>query len=140
MRVRKYAHKLIDRLPESQLSALVGFLETIVDPVTAALRNAKIDDEPETAKEKQHLAKAHDWIKRNGGKGIPHEEAMRRLGLSLTECASRLQGSAPIRKTIPLVILPVRNTRKAHHHAALIQEYRTTQTRSQKSSPTKQTI
>jgi len=37
---RQHAHELIDRMPEAQVSALVGLLETIVDPVTAALRNA----------------------------------------------------------------------------------------------------
>jgi hypothetical protein len=36
---------LIDRLPETQLSALVGLLETIVDPVAAALRSAPTDDQ-----------------------------------------------------------------------------------------------
>ena len=78
---RQNAHRLIDRLPETQLSALVGLLETIVDPVAAALRNAPVDDEPETEEEKQAVAEAHDWLQKNGGKGIPHEEAMRRLGL-----------------------------------------------------------
>jgi hypothetical protein len=78
---REHAHKLLDRLPETQLSALVGLLETIVDPVAAALRNASIDDEPETEEEKRAIAEAHDWLARHGGKGIPHEEAMRRLGL-----------------------------------------------------------
>ena len=34
---RQHAHQLIDRLPEMQLSGLVQFLETIVDPVAAAL-------------------------------------------------------------------------------------------------------
>lgn len=33
MSEREHAHELIDRLPEPQLSALVGLLETIVDPV-----------------------------------------------------------------------------------------------------------
>jgi hypothetical protein len=33
---REHAHQLIDRLPEAQLSALVGLLETIVDPAIAA--------------------------------------------------------------------------------------------------------
>jgi hypothetical protein len=75
------AHRLIDRMPETQLSALVGLLETIVDPVATALRNAPIDDEPETEEEKQAAAEARGWLQRNGGKGIPHEEAMRRLGL-----------------------------------------------------------
>ncbi len=78
---RQQAHELIDRLPEAQLSALVTLLETIVDPVTAALRNAPLDDEPEADEDKQAVAEARDWLKRQGGKGVPHAEAMRRLGL-----------------------------------------------------------
>jgi hypothetical protein len=78
---REQAHQLIDRLPETQLSALVGLLESIVDPVAAALRNAPIDDEPETEEEGQAVTEARNWLTRNGGKGIPHEEAMRKLGL-----------------------------------------------------------
>ena len=78
---RDDAHRLIDRLPETQLSALVGLLETIADPVAAALRNAPMDDEPETEEEKQAAAEARVWLQRNGGKGIPHAEAMRQLGL-----------------------------------------------------------
>jgi hypothetical protein len=77
---RRHAHELIDRLPEGQLSALVGLLETIVDPVTAALSNAPIDDELETEEERQAVIEAHEWLDRNG-QGIPHDEAMRRLGL-----------------------------------------------------------
>lgn len=78
---RDHARELIDRLPDAQVSALVGLLETMVDPVAAALRNAPSDDEPETEDEKQAVAEARDWLARRGGKGIPHEEAMRRLGL-----------------------------------------------------------
>jgi hypothetical protein len=75
---RQHAHHLIDRLPDSQLSALVGLLETIVDPVTAALRDAPLVDEPETEAERQDVEEARRSLERNGGKGIPHEEAMRR--------------------------------------------------------------
>ena len=78
---REHAHEWIDRLPEAQLSALVGLLETIVDPVSAALRNAPVDDEPESEGEKQAVAQAREWLERHDGKGIPHDEAMRRLGL-----------------------------------------------------------
>jgi len=78
---RQQAHQLIDQLPETQLAALVGLLETIVDPVAAALRNAPPDDEPETDDEKRAVAEARDWLARRGGRGVPHEEAMRRLGL-----------------------------------------------------------
>jgi hypothetical protein len=77
---RQNAHQLIDRLPERQLSALVGLLETIVDPVATALRNAPLDDEPATGEEKQAVAEAREWLQRNSGKGIPHEEAVRRPG------------------------------------------------------------
>jgi hypothetical protein len=79
---RQQAHQLIDQLPETQISALVGLLEAIVDPVAAALRNAPVDDEPETEDEKQGAAEARDWIARRGGKGIPHSDAMRSLGLT----------------------------------------------------------
>ena len=78
---RELAHQLIERLPETQLSGLVQFLETIVDPVTAALRNAPLDDEPETEQDQLAAAEARDWLRQNGGQGIPHAEAMRRLGL-----------------------------------------------------------
>jgi len=81
MSEREHAHELIDRLPEKQLSALVGLLETIIDPVAAAVRNAPDDDEPESEEEKRAVAEAHDWLAKRGGKGIPHDEAMRRLGL-----------------------------------------------------------
>ncbi|MBM3748383.1 MAG: hypothetical protein FJW34_21580 [Acidobacteria bacterium] len=78
---RQHAHELIDRLPQAQLSALVGLLETILDPVTAALRDAPLDDEGETEDEKREVQEARDWLARNGGRGIRHDEAMRRLGL-----------------------------------------------------------
>jgi hypothetical protein len=78
---RQHAHELIDQLPEAQLTALVGLRETIVDPVTAALRNAPIDDEAVTEEEERAVAEAREWLHKNGGKGVPHADAMRRLGL-----------------------------------------------------------
>jgi hypothetical protein len=78
---RDLAHQLIDRLPDAKLSSLVQFLETIVHPVTTSLDNARIDDEPETDEEKRDVAEARESLQRNGGKGIPHAEAMRRLRL-----------------------------------------------------------
>jgi hypothetical protein len=56
-------------------------LETMVDPVGVALGNASVDDEPETEEERQAVAEARDWLAKRGGKGVPNEEAMRRLGL-----------------------------------------------------------
>ncbi|MEO8659896.1 MAG: hypothetical protein ABI693_15610 [Bryobacteraceae bacterium] len=42
---RQLAHHLIDQLPETQISGLVRFLQTIVDPVVAALADAPFEDE-----------------------------------------------------------------------------------------------
>ena len=78
---RQHAHELIDLLPEAQISGLVRFLETIVDPEEVTLQNAPWDDEPESIGEKKAVNEARAWLQANGGKGIAHEEAMRRLGL-----------------------------------------------------------
>jgi len=79
--VRHHAHDLIDRLPETQLDALVGFLESIVEPEATALHSAPLDDEPESDSERLAVAEARASLRRNGGQGVPHSEAMRRLGL-----------------------------------------------------------
>ena len=67
MSQREHAHQLIDRLPETQLSALVGLLETIVDPLAAALRNAPMDDEPLTPEEAAAIEQGIASLDRNGG-------------------------------------------------------------------------
>ncbi len=78
---RQQAHLLIDLMSETQIAGLVQFLESIVDPVKTALRNAPLDDELETDDEKAAVTEAKTWLKNNGGKGISHADAMLRLGL-----------------------------------------------------------
>jgi hypothetical protein len=78
---RQHAHEIIDHMSETQLSTAVGLLEKFLDPVTLALLNAPIDDEPVTEEERLAVAESEEWLKQNGGRGIPHEEAMRRLEL-----------------------------------------------------------
>jgi hypothetical protein len=78
---RQHAHELIDHIPETQLSAAVGLLEKILDPVILAQLKAPIDDEPVTEDEKLAIAEADQWFRQHADKGIPHDEAMRRLGL-----------------------------------------------------------
>ncbi len=78
---KQHVVELLDRLGPGQLAAVAQLLEVMTDPVAAALHNAPIDDEPESEEEKQAVSEARDWLKQNGGKGIPHSEAMRRLGL-----------------------------------------------------------
>ena len=80
---RQQAHQLIDRMPETQLSGLVQFLETIVDPVASALANAPVEDEEIGEEEERAVAEAHEWLKHN--KPIPHEEVLAEFGLTLED-------------------------------------------------------
>jgi hypothetical protein len=80
---KELAHDLIDRLPPTQLSALVGLLEAMLDPVSLAIANAPLDSEPLTVEEKRALAEAREWSKHN--KGIPHEQVLAELGITQEE-------------------------------------------------------
>ncbi len=74
---KKQAHELIERLSPTQLSAMVGLLEAMLDP--AAIANAPVEEEitPETA---AAMDRARESLAR--GEGIPHEEILREFGLS----------------------------------------------------------
>ena len=76
---KQHAHELIDRLSTGQVSAVVGLLEAMIDPVSVALANAPIDDEPVSEEEAREIAEARASIAR--GEGIPHEEVLREFGL-----------------------------------------------------------
>ena len=90
---REQAHQLIDRLPEPQVSALVGLLESIVDPVAGARRSAPIDDQPLTAEEDEALSRADAWLEQRGGRGIPHEEVLAEFGLTMKDFPLKENGS-----------------------------------------------
>jgi hypothetical protein len=67
---RQHVHELIDRLPPEQLTAVAGLLETMLD-------REQIGEEEERAVEE-----AKQWLRENGGKGIPHEEVLADFGLT----------------------------------------------------------
>ena len=79
---RRQAHELIERLPATQVSAVVGLLEAMLDPVSRAIANAPLDDEPETEKERQGVAESKTWFEEHEGKGIPQEEVAGEFGFS----------------------------------------------------------
>jgi len=79
---RQQAHELIDRMAPSQVYAVVGLLETMLDPVSRAIANAPFDDEPETEEERQAVAASKAWMDENPGQGIPHEEILADFGLA----------------------------------------------------------
>lgn len=75
---KQHAHELIDRLPEPQLSAVIGLLEAILEPVSYANANARDDDEELTPEAIAVLDRARASLDR--GRGIPHEEILREFG------------------------------------------------------------
>lgn len=80
---KEHAHELIERLAPSQVTAVVGLLEAMLDPVSRAIANAPIDDEPLTPEEEKALREAREWSNRN--KGIPHEQVLAELGFTPEE-------------------------------------------------------
>ncbi len=85
---KEHAHELIEQLPPIQLSAVVGLLEAMLDPVARALANAPVDDEPLTAEDVKALAEANEWSKNN--QGTSQEQVMAELGITREE-VSRFQ-------------------------------------------------
>ncbi len=44
---KRQAHDLIERIAPGQVAAVVGLMETMLDPIAWAIANAPVDDEPE---------------------------------------------------------------------------------------------
>ena len=80
---RRQAHELIERLTPSQVSAVVGLLEALLDPVARAIATAPVDDEPLTEEDKKALEEARQWLQHN--QGIPHEQVLAELGITREE-------------------------------------------------------
>jgi hypothetical protein len=76
-------HELVDRLAPSQVHAVRGLLQVMLDPVSRAIANAPVDDEPLTAEEAHALGEAREWLKHN--RPIPHEQVLAELGITLEE-------------------------------------------------------
>lgn len=79
--IRNEVHEEIDRMTEKELLGLKEFLATFPDRVGAMLRNAPVDDEPVTEEDLRAIAESQEWFRRNGGKGIPHDQVVQELGL-----------------------------------------------------------
>jgi hypothetical protein len=77
---KEHAHELIEQLAPSQLTAVVGLLEVMIDPVGRSLAEAPVEQEPVSAEEAASLDQARASLDR--GEGIPHEDILREFGLS----------------------------------------------------------
>ena len=80
---KQQLHELVDRLAPSQVYAVRGLLQVMLDPVSRAIANAAVDDEPLTAEEAHALNEAREWLKHN--EPIPHEQVLAELGITLEE-------------------------------------------------------
>jgi len=88
---RQQAHAYLDHLPDTQVSAVRGLLEAMLDPVFRALANAPFDDEPVTEEEERAIAESSDWLKRNPG--IPFEQVVAELGFTMEEVRNYRESS-----------------------------------------------
>lgn len=80
---KEHAYELIERLPPTQLAAVVGLLEAMLDPVSLAIANAPVEEEELTPETAAALDQAREWMKHN--QGIPHEQVLAELGITQEE-------------------------------------------------------
>jgi hypothetical protein len=80
---KEQLHELVERLAPSQVHAVRGLLRVMLDPVSRAIANAPVDDEPLTADDARALDEAREWLKRS--EPIPHEQVLAELGITLEE-------------------------------------------------------
>ena len=77
---KQEAHELIERLSTGQVIAAVGLFKAMLDPVSIALANAPIDDEPVSEEEARDIAEARAAAAR--GEVVSHEEVLAEFGLT----------------------------------------------------------
>jgi hypothetical protein len=80
---KQQLHELVDRLAPSQVYAVRSLLQVMLDPVSRAIANAPVDEEPITAEEARALSEAREWLKHN--EPIPNEQVLAELGITLEE-------------------------------------------------------
>jgi len=77
---KEHVHALLERLAPSQLSALRGLLEAMLEPIDRSIAAAQLEEQeiaPKTAKE---LDRAKGSI--DEGRGIVHEDILREFGVT----------------------------------------------------------
>ena len=82
---KQHAHELIDRIAPATVSAVVVLLETMLDPVSRAIANAPINDQPETDAERQAVAASKAWLAEHPGQGIAFEDLLSEFGVTAEE-------------------------------------------------------
>jgi len=79
---KQHAHELIERLPASQVSTAVRFLEfMLLDPVARAAATAPPDDEAVTEQDRARFEAGQAWFAQCDGKGVPMDKVLDDFGL-----------------------------------------------------------
>ena len=83
---KQQAHELIDRLDETQIAAVVRFLEfMMMDPVSQSIAAASFEEEELSDETRQVIHRSEAWFQERGGKGIPMAEVLADFGLTLDD-------------------------------------------------------
>jgi hypothetical protein len=83
---RQLAHAYLDQLPPAQVSAVRSLLESMIDPLAIAARQAPLEDQELVAK-RESLAHSVEWLNQN--RNIPIEEVLADFGLSRSDLEVR---------------------------------------------------
>jgi hypothetical protein len=75
---RQQAHSLLDVLADEKVPAVRGLLEAMVEPLSASLAAAPVEDEDLTQETTDALGRARASLAL--GKGVSHEEVLREFG------------------------------------------------------------
>jgi len=80
---KQHAFELINRMSTGQVSAVVGLLEAMLDPVSIALANAPYDDEPVSEEEARDIAESGAAYAR--GEVVSNDEVLADFGLTAAD-------------------------------------------------------
>jgi len=80
---RQQAHAFLDQLPAAQFTAVRRLLESMVDPLSAALANAPLDDEEITEEEAESIRRSREWFKHH--EGTPFKDVVAELGFTMED-------------------------------------------------------
>ena len=69
----------------AQVLAIVQMIKATIDPVSRAIANAPVDDEPESEAERQAVAASKAWLEKHPGQGISSDDLSADLGISVDD-------------------------------------------------------
>jgi hypothetical protein len=90
---RQHAHAYLDRLPDEQVSAVCGLLESMLSPLDRALALAPLDDEPLTPEDAAAIQAGIASLER--GEGVTMEEVLADFGFTMEEFRKLCESPAP---------------------------------------------